>query len=100
MAKNYSSKEKNQEQEKEKEPEMTLEEAKALRASKHKPKNRVLSEGEKREEFRVFWAKERRTYGETKNLEEILWVHLKASKLSDPEQFENGLKHFGLKKVK
>lgn len=79
--------------------EMTLEEARAYRVSKYKPAAVVLSEQEKREQFRIFWARERSSYGKPKNLEQILWVHLKASKLDDPSKFDDGIKHFGLKKL-
>lgn len=80
--------------------EMSLEEARAYRASLHKPSMAPLSDQEKREKFRVFWASEKQKYGKSKDLEQILWVHLKAVKLDDPEKFEDGLKHFGLKKVR
>lgn len=80
--------------------EMTAEEAKAFRASLAKPEVRQLTENEKREQFRVFWAKCKRKYGKTKNIEEIIWLHLKSSKMDEPEQFEAGLVHFGLKKIK
>ena len=80
--------------------EMSLEEARAFRASLHKPSEKVLSEPEKREQFRVFWAQQKRKYDKPKELEQILWVHLKAVKLDTPEKFEDGLKHFGLKKVR
>ena len=84
----------------EKKEEMTLEEAKAYRASLHVPAERVLQEHEKREAFRVFWASNRTKYGKQKNLEEVLWIHLKSAKLDDPKKFEEGLAHFGLKKVR
>ena len=80
--------------------EMTADEARIFRASLHKPMVIVLTEGEKREQFRIFWAKSKRKYGKTKNLEEILWLHLKTSKMDEPEKFEDGIKHFGLKKIK
>ena len=80
--------------------EMTTEEARAFRASLYKTTVEAISDKEKREQFRLFWAKERKAYGNPKGLEEILWVHLKASKLDSPEQFEAGLKHFGLQKVR
>lgn len=79
---------------------MTPDEAKAFRASLAKPEVRQLTERERREAFRVFWAKSKRQYGKAKDLEQILWVHLKAVKMDQPEKFEAGLKHFGLKKVK
>ncbi len=84
----------------EKAEEMSLEEAKAFRASLYKgDAEPELSAASKREQFRLFWAREKAKYGKTKILEEILWVHLKSAKLDDPSKFEEGLKHFGLKKV-
>jgi hypothetical protein len=79
--------------------EMTTEEAIAYRASQYKPQAVVLTELQKREQFRLFWAKQKAQYGKPKELEEILWLHLTASKMNDPTQFEAGLKHFGLKKL-
>lgn len=79
--------------------EMTLEEAKAYRASLYKPEARQLSEKEKREQFRVFWAQQKRKYGKAQDLEEIIWLHLQSSNMSEPEKFEEGLKHFGLQKI-
>lgn len=80
--------------------EMSLEEAKAFRASLYKPSEQKLSADEKREQFRIFWAQEKSKYGKPKGLEQILWVHLKSVKLDDPAKFEEGLQHFGLKKVR
>lgn len=85
---------------KEEAKEMSLEESRAYRASLYKPAQRILSEPEKREQFRVFWAQQKQKYDRPKELEQILWVHLKAAKLDEPEKFEAGLKHFGLKKVR
>jgi hypothetical protein len=85
---------------KEKSEDMSLEEAKAYRASLYKPVIKVLSDEEKREEFRLYWAQEKSKYGKSKDLEEILWLHLKASKMNDPSKFEDGLNHFGLRKIR
>lgn len=79
--------------------EMTLEESKAYRASLYKPVVKKLSEAEKREKFRLFWAQSRKKYGKPRELESILWIHLKVTKQDEPEQFEAGLQHFGLKKL-
>jgi hypothetical protein len=84
----------------EKKEEMSAEEARAFRASLYKPTARVLQEHEKREQFRLFWATNRTKYGKTKDLEDILWIHLKAVKMDDPSKFEEGMKHFGLKKIR
>jgi hypothetical protein len=81
-------------------PEMTLEEAKAFRASLHKPTETSLTAPEKREAFRKFWAMNKSRYGKTKDIEPVLWVHLEASGFSDPAKFVEGLEHFGLKRSK
>jgi hypothetical protein len=81
--------------------EMTLEEAKAYRSSLYKPKKRVLSDREKRDQFRIFWSQSKKRYNKKilQGLEQILWVHLQATGNDEPEKFEEGIKHFGLRKV-
>lgn len=93
-------KEKYEKYEKEEKSEMSLAEAKAYRQSLHKEKAQELGEHEKREQFRLYWAQNKYKYGKAKDLEEILWVHLKAAKLDHPEKFEDGIAHFGLKKIR
>ena len=85
---------------KEKKSEMTLDEAKAYRASRAKAQPVKLEDHEKREQFRLFWAENKYKYGKAKDLEPILWVHLQAVKLDEPKDFEAGLAHFGLKKIR
>jgi hypothetical protein len=51
-----------------------------------------------RESFRAFWAAARKEYGKPRDLEEILWAHLKSAGFDRPEAFEQGLEHFGLKR--
>ena len=99
MAKNEEKKQEAKQEEK-KAGEMTLAEAKAFRKSLVKPEVIQLTMEEKREKFRVFWAQEKNKYGKAKDIEDILWVHCKAAGFSDPEKFEEGLKHFGLKKIR
>jgi hypothetical protein len=91
---------KKEKKEKKEKQEMTLQEAKAYRASLYKETPRQLDEHEKRELFRLFWAENKYKYGKAKDLEAVLWLHLKASKLDDPENFDKGLAHFGLKKIR
>jgi hypothetical protein len=79
--------------------EMTLEEAKALRAARHVAVQKPLSQKQKREAFKVFWAQNKRKYGMTNKLENVLWLHLVATKNDEPTLFEAGLKNFGIKKV-
>lgn len=79
--------------------EMTLEESRAYRASLYKPVQSELTAEQKREEFRKYWAQEKYKYGKSKDLEPILWMHLKATKNDSPTKFEDGIAHFGLKKI-
>ena len=78
---------------------MTLEEARAYRASLYKPESVELSDDQKREEFRKCWAQQKYNYGKSKDLEPILWAHLKATQQDIPTKFEDGILHFGLKKL-
>lgn len=82
---------------------MTLEESKAYRASLYRPTSIVLNDAQKRENFRLFWAQQKRKYSKFKgigNIEDVLWLHLKASKLDEPKDFAKGLQNFGLKQVR
>jgi hypothetical protein len=79
---------------------MSPEDAKAFRASLYKEPKKAMSEKERRMQFKIFWAKEKAKYKKSRSLEEILWLHLKATKRDEPGQFEDGLRHFGLKKNK
>lgn len=80
-------------------PEMSLEEAKAYRASLAKPFQKPLSQKQKRDAFKVFWTQNKRKYGLTGKLEHVLWLHLVSTNNDDPANFEAGLKNFGIKKV-
>lgn len=80
--------------------EMSLEESKAYRASLFKPQTRILSESERRNKFKLFWAQNRKQFGKPKDLESILWIHLEATGNDQPEKFESGLAHFGLKRIR
>lgn len=80
--------------------EMSLEEAKAYRASLYKPQPKVLSEAQRREAFRIWWISQKRKYSKSKSIEKALWLHLKSIKMDQPENFEAGIFNFGLKKVK
>lgn len=79
-------------------PGMTLEEARAYRKSLYKPSAVSHTPEEVREMFRIFWAQNKAKYGKSKELETVLWVHLKSIKMDTPKKFEDGIAHFGLKK--
>ena len=51
-----------------------------------------------REAFSNFWSLEKRHYKKYKEMEDVLWAHLKASGFDKPDLFSEGIKHFGLKK--
>jgi hypothetical protein len=80
--------------------EMSLEEAKAYRASLYRPQSRILSETEKQQQFKLFWAQNRKKYGQPKELEKVLWMHLKKTGNDQIEKFDAGIQHFGFKKVR
>jgi DNA repair exonuclease SbcCD nuclease subunit len=65
-------------------------EAEALEASKKATVN-------EREEFRKFFAKISPKLKLEKSMEEVLWLHLKASGFAEKERFADGICHFGFK---
>jgi hypothetical protein len=79
--------------------EMTLDESKAYRASLISNISRPLTQKQKRDAFKIYWTQNKKKYGMTGKLEEILWLHLVATKNDSPENFDNGLANFGIKKV-
>ena len=79
---------------------MTLEEAKAYRASLYKGAPVMpLSDKQKRAAFKAFWTQNKKSYGMTNKLENVLWLHLVSTKNDSPELFQAGLDNFGIKKV-
>lgn len=55
-------------------------------------------EADCRESFRAFWAIARKEYKKPRELEDILWAHLRSAGFDRPDLFEKGIEHFGLKK--
>ncbi len=51
-----------------------------------------------REAFSEYWAQVRKQYNRPRELENVIWAHLKSSGHDKPDLFEDGLAHFGLKK--
>lgn len=80
--------------------EMTLEEAKAFRASLYKEADKKpLSQKQKRDAFKIYWVQNKKKYGMTNKLEQVLWLHLVSTNNDSPENFDKGLANFGIKKV-
>ena len=79
--------------------EMSNEEARAFRASLVVDKVKVLNQKQKREAFKIYWTENKKKFGMTSKLEEILWLHLVSTKNDSPENFAAGLQNFGIKKV-
>jgi hypothetical protein len=50
---------------------------------------------QEREEFRKFFVKIKGKLKLDKSMEEVIWLHLKASGFNKKEDFEKGIKHFG-----
>jgi hypothetical protein len=57
-----------------------------------------FSEAKAREAFSNYWAAARKSYNRPRELEDVLWVHLKKIRHDVPDLFEKGIAHFGLKK--
>ena len=72
--------------------EMRLKLSESLLAEKKEPK-----EEEIREEFKQYFTKLKRKIGLTSDLEQIIWLHLKASGFDKKEKFSAGVRHFGYK---
>jgi hypothetical protein len=53
---------------------------------------------ERKEAFRSYWARSKRLFNKERDVEDVLWAHLKAIKHDSEELFEEGLLNFGLKK--
>jgi hypothetical protein len=57
-----------------------------------------LHELSARDAFSEFWARVRKEYNRPRDLESVIWAHLKSSGHDQPHLFEAGLAHFGLRK--
>ena len=79
--------------------EMSVEEARAYRAALASSKAPTKKESDRREDFRKFWAESKSKFGKDKDIEEVLWVHLKAINKDNSADFEAGISHFGLTKI-
>lgn len=64
----------------------------------HTPPQLSSQELSARDAFSEFWARVRKQYNRPKELEHVVWAHLKSSGHDQPHLFEAGLTHFGLKK--
>lgn len=56
-----------------------------------------VKEVDHREEFRQYFVQLKTKLKLDPSLEKILWLHLKAINCDKAEDFEKGIKHFGLK---
>jgi len=50
-----------------------------------------------REEFRKYFTKIKRVLNLSSDLEEVIWLHLKAIHCDKKDKFDAGLEHFGYK---
>lgn len=57
-----------------------------------------MTEQEKKETFKAYWARSRKMFDKEKEIEEVLWAHLKAIGCDSEELFDEGIANFGLKK--
>ena len=64
----------------------------ARKAGLNNPKT---SEIKNREDFRKYFVKIKRKLNLNADLEEVIWLHLKAKGFNEKDLFENGIKDFG-----
>jgi hypothetical protein len=57
-----------------------------------------MTEQEKKEAFKAYWARSRKLFNKEKEIEDVLWAHLKAIGCDSEELFDEGIANFGLKK--
>lgn len=50
-----------------------------------------------REEFRIYFVELKRKLNLEPEIEDVLWLHLKAIGMNQKEKFNDGVKHFGYK---
>jgi len=67
-----------------------------LEEEKAKKAEEIFNRDTYRKEFRKYFSKIKREKGLNRNLEEVLWLHLKAVGKAKPELFDEGIKNFGL----
>lgn len=74
-------------------------EAREKRKKAHEAKIQAKLSDEKqtREEFRKFFVKIKKKLSITADMENIIWIHIKASGFDKKEKFEDGIRHFGYK---
>jgi hypothetical protein len=68
-----------------------------LRAKLEADKPAPTSGDEHHEAFRQFFAKARHKLKLKRELENPVWLHLKAVGMANPDKFEDGLRNFGFK---
>jgi ribosome biogenesis protein Nip4 len=61
-------------------------------------KQEILEDVDARESFREYWAVNKKSFNQSKEVEEVVWAHLKAIEHDQPELFEIGVGHFGFNK--
>lgn len=60
-----------------------------------KRENLTLKESKVREEFRRYFVKIKKKLKLEPEMENVLWLHLKASGNAEAAKFDDGIKHFG-----
>lgn len=77
-----------------------MDNAKELKMALIKSRQKVNKKDEKtRVRFQEFWAKNKTKYSCPKDIESVLWAHLKAAGYDSPEKFEAGIENFGFEKI-
>lgn len=82
-----------------KKTEITVDEARALRVALYKEKqnSNTISNKSAREQFKEYFVQIKRKLNLPSNIENAVWLHLKAIGCDKPELFKKGIENFGYK---
>lgn len=77
-----------------------MDNARELKMALIKARQKVNKKDEEiRVKFQEYWAQNKTNYSCPKDVEPIIWAHLKAAGYDSPEKFEAGIKNFGFEKI-
>lgn len=69
-----------------------------MRRAKHEAKNQEKkAQDASRDEFRIYFVELKRKLNLAPEIEDVMWLHLKAIGMNQKDKFNDGVRHFGYK---
>ena len=88
---------KKEEDQKEKKQQLSPQELRRANYEASKKLGKIQREEDVREDFKKYFIKLRRKLNLNSQLEEVIWLHLKAIKMASQDKFDDGVRNFGYK---